>query len=205
MSRPPLKVYNRRRDEERYYAACEAGRIRKDYKPLAILIAEWTEEEGTAGRKTMAKRRRLDIKAILADPDLRRRLMVDTIRATQAREGIETTEEQAERAYYIVTEAEKTAFFDLERFRGGKGEPDQRHKCLCRLYVGLQIVSVSMLPDEISAQLMVCPWRIAALASWHTSFDAPALEPAWGIAVQGLATADDSRLLRNRWEIPLNE
>jgi len=42
---PPLKVYNRYRDERRYYTACEAGRIRKDYKPLATLIAEWTEEE----------------------------------------------------------------------------------------------------------------------------------------------------------------
>ena len=41
---PPLNVYNRRRDEKRYYAACEAGRIRKDYQPLATLIAEWTEE-----------------------------------------------------------------------------------------------------------------------------------------------------------------
>ena len=45
--------------------------------------------------------------------DLRRKLMVSTIQATQAREGIETTEDQADRAYYIVTEAERTAFFDL--------------------------------------------------------------------------------------------
>lgn len=43
--------------------------------------------------------KRVDIRAILADPVLRKRLMVDTIIATQAREGIITTVEQAEAAY----------------------------------------------------------------------------------------------------------
>jgi hypothetical protein len=37
----PLNVYDRRNDEERYFAACDAGRIRKDYAPLAKLVAEW--------------------------------------------------------------------------------------------------------------------------------------------------------------------
>ena len=75
----------------------------------------------------MPRHERVSIKAILADPDLRRKLMVRTIQATQAREGIETTTEQAERAYYVVTEGERTAFFDLERFRGAKkNETDTR-------------------------------------------------------------------------------
>lgn len=43
--------------------------------------------------------RRIDIKAILRDPKLRRRLMVPLIVAIQAREGIETTPQQAENAY----------------------------------------------------------------------------------------------------------
>ena len=43
--------------------------------------------------------RRVDIKAILANSAKRRRLMVDTIIATQAREGITTTRAQAEAAY----------------------------------------------------------------------------------------------------------
>jgi len=47
----------------------------------------------------MAQSRRVDIKAILRDPRQRRELMVQTIIATQAREGIETTREQAEAAY----------------------------------------------------------------------------------------------------------
>jgi hypothetical protein len=42
---------------------------------------------------------RVDVRSILRDEDLRRRLMVGVIRATQAREGIETSQEQAERAY----------------------------------------------------------------------------------------------------------
>ena len=46
--------------------------------------------------------RRLNVKAILSDADLRRKLLVSTIRATQAREGIDTSLEQADRAYSKV-------------------------------------------------------------------------------------------------------
>ena len=46
-----------------------------------------------------ATMKRVDIKAILADDNLRKELMVGTIQALQAREGIETTREQAEWAY----------------------------------------------------------------------------------------------------------
>ena len=75
----------------------------------------------------MADRRRVNMKALLADADLRRELMVSTIQATQAREGIETSREQADRAYYVVTEGERATFFALEPFKGGKGQPDRRH------------------------------------------------------------------------------
>jgi len=43
--------------------------------------------------------KRVNIKQILADPEKRKRLCVDTIIATQAREGITTSREQAEAAY----------------------------------------------------------------------------------------------------------
>src|SRR6266566_4643584 len=43
--------------------------------------------------------RRIDIRGILQDPVLRRRLMIRTIIAAQAREGITTTWEQAAAAY----------------------------------------------------------------------------------------------------------
>jgi hypothetical protein len=48
------------------------------------------------------KCQRIDLRAILADPAQRRKLMVRVIIATQAREGVETTREQAERAYDAV-------------------------------------------------------------------------------------------------------
>jgi len=40
----PLDVYDRRKDEARYYAACEAGRVHKNYVPLAELLAEWEDD-----------------------------------------------------------------------------------------------------------------------------------------------------------------
>lgn len=40
----PLDVYLRYRDEARYIAACEEGRIRKDYRPLSVLLSEWEDE-----------------------------------------------------------------------------------------------------------------------------------------------------------------
>jgi cell filamentation protein len=39
----PLYVYDRKNDEARYFDACEAGRIQRDYGPLARLIAEWED------------------------------------------------------------------------------------------------------------------------------------------------------------------
>lgn len=48
------------------------------------------------------KSKRVDIKAILRCPNLRRELCVTTIIATQAREGITTTRAQAEAAYDTV-------------------------------------------------------------------------------------------------------
>ncbi len=40
----PIDVYDRLRDEVRYFSACEAGRIYGNYKPLAELIGEWEDE-----------------------------------------------------------------------------------------------------------------------------------------------------------------
>jgi hypothetical protein len=52
----------------------------------------------------VTKFRRWDMKAILSDPIKRKQLMVDCIIATQAREGVITTKEQAEQAYDKVKE-----------------------------------------------------------------------------------------------------
>jgi cell filamentation protein len=37
----PMDVYDRRNDEARYIAACEAARIHANYQPLASLLDEW--------------------------------------------------------------------------------------------------------------------------------------------------------------------
>jgi hypothetical protein len=51
--------------------------------------------------------KRIDIKAILADPAKRREMAVRFIMAAQAMEGIETTREQAEAAYDKVARERK--------------------------------------------------------------------------------------------------
>jgi cell filamentation protein len=40
----PLDLYDRRRDEVRYYAACERARRQGDHTPLADLLLEWSDE-----------------------------------------------------------------------------------------------------------------------------------------------------------------
>jgi hypothetical protein len=46
--------------------------------------------------------KRIDIRAVLSNPVQRRRLLVGVIIATQAREGIVTTQAQAEAAYDAI-------------------------------------------------------------------------------------------------------
>lgn len=41
---PPLNFYDRQRDEERYYAACERARLDGDHTSLAELLLEWSDE-----------------------------------------------------------------------------------------------------------------------------------------------------------------
>jgi cell filamentation protein len=40
----PLDVYDERRHQSDYYAACEAGRLHGNYSPLTGLLKEWEEE-----------------------------------------------------------------------------------------------------------------------------------------------------------------
>jgi len=152
----------------------------------------------------MGRTRRVDIRGILADPDLRRELMVPTVQATQAREGIETTREQAERAYYVVTEAERTAFFDLERFRGGR--VDRRNEMFVRaLRDELPDTRLDVARRDF-ATIKGSPLayrRIGTVA--HIFREAPSLEPAYGTAKQGLATSEDDRWLRWFWEVGTEE
>ena len=147
--------------------------------------------------------KRVNLKAILADQDLRRKLMIPTIQALQAREGIETTREQAERAYYVVNEADKAAFFDLERFRGGKrAEPDRREEMFVRaLSEAAEQVRFDVARRDLGMiETSPLAYRRVGLVA-HIFRDAPSLDPAQGAAKQGLATASDPRFVRQYWEV----
>jgi len=151
----------------------------------------------------MAERRRVNLKGILADDDLRRELMVPTIQALQAREGIDTSREQAERAYYVVTEADKAAFFDLDRFKGGKkAESDRREEMFVKALRGdAEDVRVEVARRDFGS-IEGSPLEYLNVAiSAHIFREAPTLDPAWGAARQGLATAADPRFVRCHWEV----
>lgn len=151
----------------------------------------------------MARKQRPDVRKILANPDLRRKLMVSTIQATQAREDIETTEEQADRAYYVVSEGDRAAFFDLARFRAGRDQPDRRHEVFVRALKGeIDTVRFDVARRDFSAidGSPLSYGRIGLVA--HIFKEALALEPSWAVTAQGLATADDSRFVRCHWEVP---
>lgn len=150
----------------------------------------------------MAENRRVNVRALLADPDLRLKLMVSTIQATQAREGIETTEEQARRAYYVVNEVERATFFALEPHRGAKDKEDRRHdvfvQALRNEFAGVRY----NVPRRDFLSIDGAPLayqRVGLVAHLFRQF--PALDPAIATCKQGLATSDDNRWLREFWEV----
>lgn len=146
---------------------------------------------------------RVNVKAILADADLRRKLMVSTIQATQAREGIDTTPEQADRAYYVVSEGERATFFELDRFKGGRrAEPDRRHE----MFVKTLRAEVGEVRHDIARRDFtaidgqpLAYERVGILAPIFR--EEPALDPSLATAAQGLATGADERFVRCYWEI----
>ncbi len=151
----------------------------------------------------MGKRRRVDVRSILADPDLRRELMVPTVQATQAREGINTTREQAERAYYVVTEAERAAFFDLAQFwfRGIKPASDRRHEMFVR---ALRDEPGSVRHDVARrdfSTLTGAPLVYAQVGTFADLFrQHVALGDAWANVRGGMNSTESERFVRNHWE-----
>jgi hypothetical protein len=145
--------------------------------------------------------KRVDLKKILADSDLRRKLMVSAIRATQAREGIQTTDAQAKRAYYVVTEGEKTAFFDLEKFKSGKGEDERRHEMFVQTLLGTATRIRSDIARRDFSAIEGSPLaynRLAPIAHFFREF------PATGSLAdihQGVITGVDDPYIRCFWEV----
>lgn len=149
----------------------------------------------------MKKLKRFNIQKILADPDLRRRMVVRSTIATQAREGIDVTEQEAEDSYYVVTEGERAAFFELVPFRGESGENDGRH---VEFINSISDRSTTIRIDVSHADfgsIENSPLAFSVLSLVGPIFRAhPQLQPSVGIARQGKATGDDPRWLRYFWE-----
>lgn len=155
----------------------------------------------------MAERRRVEIKKILTDPDLERKLFIPTLQATQAREDIETTHEQAERAYYVVTQGEKASFFRLVAFMAAKDSREQREEMFVRAIRGEADAVRYDVPRRdfhaIDGAPLLAYDRLALVADFFRK--GPPLDPTWAKAAQGLATANDAHFVRNWWEIPSND
>ena len=150
----------------------------------------------------MDRQRRVDIRSILANSDLRRELMVPTLQATQAREGIDTTTEQAERAYYVVTEGERAAFFDLERFRASRDQPERR----CDMFVrSLRGEDHSIRHDVARRDFRFIEGSLLVYRSigWLAPLfrDHPPLSTTYGVTRSGLTTTEIERFTRHRWEV----
>ena len=147
--------------------------------------------------------KRYDIKKLLANPDLRRRLIVESTRVTQAREDIEVTSGQVENSYYVVTEAEQAAFFGLVVFRTEAGDADGRHAEFVRALGDRGSVARTNVALRDFANIDGAPLaydRLGLVGALFREF--PKLDPAHAAAVQGLATADDPRFVRSWWELP---
>jgi hypothetical protein len=146
--------------------------------------------------------KRVNVKAILADADLRRMLMVSTIQATQAREGVDTSPEQAGRAYYVVTELERASFFDLQAppSLAGGGVADRHDAFVAQLRGDRQDIRYDVAHRDF-ASLESSPLaydRVAVVAA--LSKRSPSLGSLATI-VQGVIIRPDEPFLRRHWEV----
>lgn len=125
---------------------------------------------------------------------------VQGIKAAQAREGIETSPAQADRAYYVVTEAERAAFFELEHFKGGKkGEQDKRHEMFVKALRGEELEVRHDIARRDFAAIHGSPLaydRLGLIS--HVFRQARALEPATATAASGLKTEGTATAERRR-------
>jgi hypothetical protein len=147
--------------------------------------------------------KRYDIKKLLANPDLRRRLIVESTRVTQAREGIEVARDQVENSYYVVTEAEQAAFFSLVTFRTEVGDADGRHAEFVRALGDRGSVARSNVALRDFANIDGAPLaydRLGLVGALFREF--PKLDPAHADARRGGCTGDDERFVRFWWEQP---
>jgi hypothetical protein len=151
----------------------------------------------------MSKRRRFNVRKILSDPDLRRRLMVRTIQATQAREGIETTEEQAQRAYYIVSEASRCAFFKLKSFKAnGRSKTDTKEREFLKALHSTDSINRIDVARNDFRTIEGAPLDYQRIGMVAPLFkDYPPIDPTYGYTRSGLNTTEIDRFVRFHWEV----
>lgn len=146
--------------------------------------------------------KRYDIRKLLANPDLRRRRIVESTRVTQAREDVEVARDQVENSCYVVTEAEQAAFFGLVVFRTEVGDADGRHAEFVRALGDRGSVARSNVALRDFANIDGAPLaydRLGLVGALFREF--PKLDPAHATARQGKATGGDPRWVRVHWEV----
>lgn len=150
----------------------------------------------------MSSKRRGDLRGILAQPDLRRELMVQTLQATQAREGIETTRAQAERAYYVVTEGEQATFFALRSF--GSEMRDERERAFIRALERGSVEGLTVRYDIPRRDFSALEDNPLTYTQVHVLAplvrDSSRLDPTWADVRGGMNSTESERFVRYRWE-----
>lgn len=150
----------------------------------------------------MPSNRREAARRILSDPDARRKLMVKTIQATQAREGIETSEAQAEKAYYIVTEADQGAFFDLAIRKGSKSQAEQHEQMFVRALQTEEndkLIRVSRRDFAVIDGAPLLYSQVGMISSFFRDF--PRLGKGWAHVRGGMNSTASDRFVRYFWEV----
>jgi hypothetical protein len=132
----------------------------------------------------------------LRDAEKKKRLMVSAISSSQRQEGIDISEARAEEVYKIVFEEPPVAFFRL--IQAGPAREEVFVHALAGDASGVRF-------DLARREFLAVDG--APLSYWLPSevmdlFRAlPRLEPSLAEARQGLATSDDPRFVRQRWEV----
>ena len=147
------------------------------------------------------KLRRFDMKKLLANPELRKNLIINGTIATQAREGIDITREQAENSYYVVTEGERAAFLGLTSFRSDAGESDGRHVELVKMLNSDSSAARCDVSLRDFRALDHAPLAYKDLQMIGPLFSNNPRLDSFGEAWQGVISRDDEQYFRHHWEV----
>ncbi len=140
------------------------------------------------------------------DPRLREHFITKSLIAAQEQEGIEISDSEAREAYYIASEEERPAFFDLAKFQGNKGQKDLREDMFVRSINGESGSVRFDVARQDFASVEGAPLAYSQMSIAAKLFrDHLSLSPNFATTKQGLTTVDDSRFLRFSWEVSKEE